>query len=159
MMDSARHTNPLIGLIDTTSRLRGRLKSAFAASAADLGLSEMEVTVLNAVTGAGTPPTVPQIGRALGHPRQVIQRAANALVEAGLIAATPNPEHKRAMLLSSTPKGDAMKRTADARGQEIAAGLLRSIDAELVDQANELLETLRRQIDAHFRNHSEGPKP
>ena len=60
MIDATRQANPLIGLIDTTSRLRGRLKSAFAASAADLGLSEMEVTVLNAVTGASTPPTVPR---------------------------------------------------------------------------------------------------
>lgn len=159
MIDATRSANPLIGLIDTTSRLRGRLKSAFAASAADLGLSEMEVTVLNAVTGASTPPTVPQIGRALGHPRQVIQRAANALVEKGLIAATPNPDHKRAVLLSSTPSGDAMKRKADARGQEIAAGLLCSVDAQLVKQANELLETLRKQIDAHFRNDLEGHKP
>lgn len=159
MIDATRQANPLIGLIDTTSRLRGRLKSAFAASAADLGLSEMEVTVLNAVTGASTPPTVPQIGRALGHPRQVIQRAANTLVEAGLIAASPNPDHKRAMLLAATPKGDAMKRTADARGQEIAAQLLCSVDPKLVAQANELLETLRKQIDAHFRNTPEGPKP
>lgn len=151
MIDSTRHPNPLIGLIDATSRLRGRLKSAFAGSADDLGVNEMQMTVLNAVTEARTPPTVPQIGRALGHPRQVIQRAANALVEARLIAFAANPDHKRAILLLPTDAGEALKREADARGHEIAAELLRSVDAVLVMQANELLETLRRQLDAHFR--------
>jgi DNA-binding MarR family transcriptional regulator len=76
-----------------------------------------------------------------------------------LIEAAPNPDHKRAVLLAPTAKGDAMKRTADARGQEIAAQMLRSVDAQLVTQANELLETLRKQIDAHFRNNPEGPRP
>jgi DNA-binding MarR family transcriptional regulator len=155
MIDATRHPNPLIGLIDATSRLRGRLKSAFAGSAEDLGLSEMEMTVLNAVTGSATPPTVPQIGRALGHPRQVIQRAANALAEAGLIAPSSNPDHKRAVLLLPTVAGEALKREADARGHEIAAQLLRSVDPALVIEANELLETLRMQLDAHFRTEPE----
>lgn len=159
MIDATRHDNPLIGLIDATSRLRGRLKSAFAASAADSGLGEMEMTVLNAVTGARTPPTVPQIGRALGHPRQVIQRAANALVDAGLIATSENPEHKRAVLLAPTASGLAIKQAADEHGDAIAAELLRSVDARLVAQANELLETLRAQIDAHFRQTPERPQP
>jgi DNA-binding MarR family transcriptional regulator len=113
------------------------------------------MTVLNAVTGSPSPPTVPQIGRALGHPRQVIQRAANSLAEAGLIAALPNPDHKRAVLLLATENGRALKRQADARGQEIAARLLRSVDPALVTTANELLETLRLQLDAHFRTEPE----
>jgi DNA-binding MarR family transcriptional regulator len=155
MNDATRHPNPLIGLIDATSRLRGRLKSAFAGSAEDLGLSEMEMTVLNAVTGSPSPPTVPQIGRALGHPRQVIQRAANSLADAGLIEPLPNPDHKRAVLLLATENGRALKRQADARGQEIATRLLRSVDPALVITANELLETLRLQLDAHFRTEPE----
>jgi DNA-binding MarR family transcriptional regulator len=155
MIDTTRHPNPLIGLIDATSRLRGRLKSAFAGSVEDLGLSDMEMTVLNAVTGSPTPPTVPQIGRALGHPRQVIQRAANALVEAGLIETSVNPDHKRAVLLLATETGEALKREADARGNEIAARLLSSVDPALVIEANELLETLRKQLDAHFRTEPE----
>ena len=155
MNEVSRHTNPLIGLIDATSRLRGRLKSTFANATADLGLSEMEMTVLNAVTEARTAPTVPQIGRALGHPRQVIQRAANALIKAGLIESSNNPDHKRAVLLFSTPEGEELKRIADARGHEIASRLLQSVDAQLVKQANDLLETLRAQIDDHFRTHHE----
>lgn len=155
MIDATRHPNPLIGLIDATSRLRGRLKSAFAGSADDLGLSEMEITVLNAVTEARTPPTVPQIGRALGHPRQVIQRAANTLTDAGLIEPAANPDHKRAVLLLPTAAGEELKREADARGHEIAAQLLRSVDPALVIQANALLETLRLQLDAHFRTEPE----
>ena len=47
--------------------------------------------VLSAVAGALSPPTVPQIGRSLGHPRQVIQRIADALVARGLIGFEDNP--------------------------------------------------------------------
>ena len=84
------------------SRLQGRLKGAFTDSRLSTGLGETEMTVLNAVAEAPSPPTVPQIGRALGHPRQVIQRAANALITAGLIATRDNPDHKRAVLLIPT---------------------------------------------------------
>lgn len=156
MSDATRHHNPLIGLIDVTSRLRGRLKSAFAQSIENSGLSEMEMTVLNAVAEAKSAPTVPQIGRALGHPRQVIQRAANTLIETGMIAVQDNPDHKRAVLLMTTDKGMALKREVNAIANQIEAELLRSIDAAFVIETTEKLETLRAQLDAHFRNTPKG---
>jgi DNA-binding MarR family transcriptional regulator len=156
MVAATHHASPLIGLIDANSRLRGRLKSAFAQSAMNFGLNEMEMTVLNAVAEAPTAPTVPQIGRALGHPRQVIQRAATTLAQAGFVAAEANPDHKRAVLLVPTTKGLALKREANAIADRIAAELLRSIDVVLVNETTEKLETLRAQLDAHFRSHPEG---
>lgn len=156
MLDPTRHANPLIGLIDANSRLRGRLKSAFAQSAANFGLTEMEMTVLNAVAEAPTAPTVPQIGRALGHPRQVIQRAATTLAQAGFVATEANPDHKRAVLLVPTAKGLALKRNANAIADRIAAELLCSIDMALVSETTAKLETLRAQLDAHFRSKPEG---
>jgi DNA-binding MarR family transcriptional regulator len=156
MLDATRHHNPLIGLIDATSRIRGRLKSAFAQSTENCGLTEMEMTVLNAVTEAKSAPTVPQIGRALGHPRQVIQRATNTLIENGMIAAQDNPDHKRAMLLITTDKGLALKREVNAIANQIEAELLRSIDAALVIETTTKLETLRAQLDAHFRKTPKG---
>lgn len=151
MRDDSRYANPLIDLFDATTRIRGRLKSAFAGSAAAAGLSEMEMTVLNAVAEARTPPTVPRIGRALGHPRQVIQRAANALVANGLIEAIPNPEHKRAVLLVPTELGRSRKREANARANQMVAKLLDSMDADLIIRTNENLGALRSQIELHFR--------
>src|SRR5882724_3839651 len=93
----ARH--PLVHLIDEVIRLRGRLQSLFAGVGAASGLAPMESTVLTAVVESHTTPTVSQIGRSLGHPRQVIQRAANNLIAARLLETTPNPGHKRAALL------------------------------------------------------------
>jgi hypothetical protein len=85
MPKNKEHVAPFVQLIDEIARLRGRLKVVFPDNAASIGLSELELFVLNAVTGAREPPTVPQIGRSLGHARQVIQRATNALVARGLI--------------------------------------------------------------------------
>jgi len=151
MSSDSRYANPLIGLFDATTRIRGRLKAAFGGIAAAAGLSEMEMTVLNAVAEARTPPTVPRIGRALGHPRQVIQRSANALVAHGLIDTLPNPEHKRAVLLVPTELGRARKREANARASQMVEKLLASMDADLIVRTNENLETLRSQMDSHFR--------
>jgi hypothetical protein len=151
MNHPTRHANPLISLIDGTARLQGRLKGAFVDSRLSTGLGETELTVLNAVAEAPNPPTVPQIGRALGHPRQVIQRAANALIAAGLIAARDNPDHKRALLLIPTPQGIALKHEANRRADAIATDLLTGVDAQLVNEATRLLETVRHQLEAHLR--------
>ncbi|RDV07827.1 MarR family transcriptional regulator [Sphingorhabdus pulchriflava] len=151
MNHPTRHANPLIALIDGTARLQGRLKGAFADSRLSTGLGETEMTVLNAVAEAPNPPTVPQIGRALGHPRQVIQRAANALIAAGLIATRDNPDHKRASLLIPTPQGIALKNEANRRADAIAVDLLTGVDAQLVNEATRLLETVRLQLEAQLR--------
>jgi DNA-binding MarR family transcriptional regulator len=156
MLDATHHSNPLIGLIDVTSRIRGRLKSAFAQSTENCGLNEMEMTVLNAVAEAQYAPTVPQIGRALGHPRQVIQRAANMLIETDMIMAQDNPDHKRAVLLVATEKGLELKRGVNAIASRIEAELLQSIDAAFIIETTRKLETLRVQLDAHFRNNQQG---
>ena len=154
MLDATRQSNPLVGLIDVTSRIRGRLKTAFAESSDGTGLSEIEMTVLNAVAESLSAPTVPQIGRALGHPRQVIQRAANALIAAGLIEPAPNPDHKRAVLLVATEAGKQLKLAANGIADRISADLLRSVDAALVIDITQKLEALRAQLDAHLKGRS-----
>jgi DNA-binding MarR family transcriptional regulator len=151
MIDSRRHPNPLVALIDGTARLQGRLKGAFAEARNCTGLGEMEVTVLSAVAEAQSPPTVPQIGRALGHPRQVIQRAANALMADGLIETLQNPDHKRALLLVPTARGAAVKEEANQRADAISAQLLKGVDADKVKHATQLLEDVRLQLEAHIR--------
>jgi len=138
-------------LSDAVSRMIGRLRSTFDPVNTELGLSSMEMTVLNAVVEASAPPTVPQIGRRLGHPRQVIQRATNLLLERGLIATEQNPNHKRAVLLTATAAGAAMKARADALAAAISTALMEAVDLEMVGQATELLHQIRRQIDAHAR--------
>ena len=118
--------HPLVGLSDELIRLNGRLKGMFAGARRSEGLGDSEIMVLNAVVEADRPPTVPQIGRSLGQPRQIVQRAANSLMATGLIEAEPNPDHKRAVLLRATDRGVALKREIDARADAIAAEIAAS---------------------------------
>ncbi len=144
--------NAVVALIDELLRAHGRLKTFFASVNAATGLSSMESTVLTAVIESTIAPTVPQIGRSLGHPRQVIQRAANALIAAGLIETAPNPYHKRAPLLLPTRQGRVLKRKADARAAELTGALLRSIDAAKWRRVAGDLRELRGEIEAYLRS-------
>lgn len=145
----SRH--PLVGLVDETSRLSGRLKSVFASSRQLAGLGESEIMVLNAVVEAERAPTVAQIGRSLGRPRQLVQRAANSLCEAGLIETAENPDHKRAALLFPTEEGQALKREVDAKAEEIAEQFMPALDLDDVRAATRTLREIRKQIEARLR--------
>jgi DNA-binding MarR family transcriptional regulator len=146
----SRH--PLVGLSDELIRLGGRMKATFAGARREEGLGDSEMSVLNAVVEADHPPTVPQIGRSFGQPRQLVQRAANSLMAAGLIEAAPNPDHKRAVLLRATERGTALKREIDARADAIAGEIGDGLDTELVREATAALNTIRKQLEARLRS-------
>src|SRR5688572_1606563 len=110
---------------DEVARLRGRMRALYADTRAASGLAEMELTVVNAADA----PTVAQIGRSLGHPRQVVQRAANALAALGLVAFAGNPDHKRASLIVATDAGRALKAADHERAQAVTDALMARIDS------------------------------
>lgn len=145
----SRH--PLVGLSDELIRLNGRLKSLFAEARRGAGLGDSEMGVLNAVVEADRAPTVPQIGRSFGQPRQLVQRAANSLIDAGLIEALPNPDHKRAVLLQATPRGVALKREIDKLADAKAAELAATLDAVMVRDAARMLGEIRRSLETQLR--------
>ena len=145
----SRH--PLVGLSDELIRLNGRMKSLFAGARRPEGLGDSEQSVLNAVVEADHPPTVPQIGRSYGQPRQIVQRAANSLIDMGLIEAVPTPDHKRAVLLRATEQGLAVKRDIDARADALAAQLCPQEQAEIVREATQALRAVRKQLEAQLR--------
>ena len=145
----SRH--PLVGLSDELIRINGRMKSLFAGARRREGLGDSEQSVLNAVVEADRPPTVPQIGRSYGQPRQLIQRAANSLIEAGLIEALPNPDHKRAVLLRATPQGVAVKREIDSEVDAIASTLSRGLNDMVIRLATAQLRTIRKQLEDELR--------
>lgn len=140
-----------IRLLDEIARARGRISSAFADGRTLSGLSDLEMVVLNAVTGAAHPPTVPQIGRSLGHARQVIQRAAAALVAQGLAQWIANPDHKRAHRLAATEAGTAIKAEADAHGLAVAERITATMDAGVLEQAVSSLRLVRERLEADAR--------
>jgi len=151
MRTTVARRGPIIGLIDEVSRLNGRLATIFAPSSAGIDLGRTERVVLNAVVEADHPPTVPQIGRALAYPRQLVQRAVNALAAEKLLKTSVNPEHKRAPLLTATAAGLALKRRADKRAATIAAELEAALDISSVLAATAALNNIRRQVEAHLR--------
>ena len=155
MNSSETRLDPLIELFDEVIRLNGRMKSAFAGSRRAVGLAESPMMVLAAVCGAKHPPTVSQIARSLGQPRQIVQRAANALMDEELIEPRDNPDHKRAPLLVATAAGQAVKRRADERAAELSAALAPAVEGrELPRLAGELRE-LRTALQARLREMGE----
>jgi len=152
MQKTSRPLNPVVELIDELVRVNGRLKSIFAGVNAATGLSPMEATVLTAVVESHVAPTVPQIGRSLGNPRQVIQRSANALIGAGLIQTSPNPHHKRAPLLLPTRKGRDLKHKADALASEMTGELLLIINAGRCRRIAGEIRELRSEIEDYLRS-------
>lgn len=139
---------------DEIARLRGRIRALYSETRSASGLAEMELTVLTATVNAASPPTVAQIGRSLGHPRQVVQRAANRLAELGLAAFADNPDHKRASLLVATDAGRALKADDHARAQAITDAILARIDGAVFGRAADQLHTIRAEIEAHLREKS-----
>lgn len=145
-----------IHLVDQLARLRGRTDLAFRSIRTAHGLTEVENIVLTAVTHADRPSTVPQIGRALGHPRQVVQRAADALFARGLIEWRDNPDHKRARLLVPTDAGTGLRQSDDAEGLRLAQALTHGLDKAIVARVAADLRTIRKQIDANLRELAQG---
>lgn len=147
----SHRSNPLVQMIDEIIRLNSRLRTVFAGSAEATGLSAMEAAVLAAVVDAQRAPTVARIGRSLGHPRQIIQRAANNLIEAELVRTMPNPDHKRAVLLYATEAGKKRKRVADAHALKLASHVLKNMNAQKCARLARELHTLRTEIEDQLR--------
>lgn len=154
MSGKQKQYHPVIALIDEVLRLNSRLRTIFEGTTEFTGLSSMQFTVLTAVTESRSAPTVPQIGRSLGHPRQVIQRAANVLVAEGLIDTQDNPNHKRAPVLVATEAGRRLKQEADQRAIASADELLTTIDIPDCETLTGELHDLRGKIEAHIKSRS-----
>lgn len=84
-------------------RLNGRLIDAGDSMAAPVGQTSARWQVLGVV--AGGPASVAQVARTMGLTRQAVQRTADLLAADGLVQYTDNPHHRRAKLMTMTPKG------------------------------------------------------
>lgn len=153
-MTDAAHA--LIQLLDELARTRGRTLAAFSRIRQEAGLTEMESIVLSAVVRARRPPTVPQIGRSLGHARQVIQRAADGLGARKLVAFVDNPDHKRARLLVPTDQGTAVQNANDTMGLEMARQLTAGLDTGEISAAVQSLAAVRHGLETNLRKIEQG---
>ncbi|MBR0681526.1 winged helix-turn-helix transcriptional regulator [Roseomonas eburnea] len=137
-------------------RLNGALLATGDALVAPLGLTSARWQILGAVAEAGGALTVAGIARAMGLARQSVQRVANDLAAAGLVAFAANPGHRRAPLLHLTDAGRAAFEGASARWGPLADTLLRGIPPAEADAAAALLRLLRTRLDTL---RSEEPAP
>jgi DNA-binding MarR family transcriptional regulator len=145
----------LVVVLGEVERISGRCLQIFSRLRQESGLSGIEVLTLFAIAHSPSPPTVPQVGRSLGRPRQVIQRAVRVLEDQGLLRALPNPGHKRAVLLAATESGRALGTRIAEQGATIIAGLADGLglDLGMLGAMHEGLQTLRRRIDEHIDLH------
>jgi DNA-binding MarR family transcriptional regulator len=139
----------LVLILGEANRVAGRCLQIFSRIRQDCDLTGIEVLTLIAIAQATTSPTVPQIGRSLSHPRQVIQRAVRVLEERGLVRPLPNPGHKRAALLEATEAGRALGLALDAQAAKIVSDLADSLELDMgvLGAMSDGLLALRDRID------------
>jgi DNA-binding MarR family transcriptional regulator len=110
-----------------TFRANGLFLAAGDLLAAGEGLTSARWQVLGAVALAGRPLTVPQVARRMGLTRQAVQVSVNRLLGERLVAADPNPDHRRSPLIRLTKLGSskyaALQRRQSTWINELAAGL------------------------------------
>ena len=147
MQDDEAATHRTGRVIFEVLRLNGRLLSAGDALVGDLGLTSARWQVLAAADFGETPETVSGIANILGLARQSVQRVANELFAAGLIAFADNPGHKRARLVALTSAGRAALASADVRRLAWTRGLAAAIDAGDAAKAEAVLVKLRHALD------------
>lgn len=105
----------------TAFRLNGQFLAVAEALAAPAGLTATRWQVLGAVLPE--PLSVSDIARVMGITRQSVQRTADLLAEAGLVAYRSNPAHRRAKLVEVTAKGRQSVRGIDPQHAELAVRL------------------------------------
>lgn len=101
--DAAVALVPLI--IADIYQLAGQLRRNADAITRPIGQTQARWQVLSAASA--DPKTVPQIARRLGIARQNVQRVADMLIDEGLAALSPNPDHKNSPHLVLTEAGRA----------------------------------------------------
>jgi DNA-binding MarR family transcriptional regulator len=119
------------GLVTRVFRLNGLLAAEGESLARPAGQTTARWQLLAMVENG--PATVAQTARTLGLARQSVQRVADVLEAAGLVAYTDNPHHRRARLVGLTDAGrrtlseiQAVQRPwADAIGRRVGANDLR----------------------------------
>jgi DNA-binding MarR family transcriptional regulator len=141
----------MIALIDEMIRGQSRIALIHELAGGLQDLNRTGRSVLTAVVRAATPPTVPQIGRSLGFPRQTIQRQAEDLVRLGFVEFIDNPHHKRAKLLVATLAGAAWYGETNDRALAWAADFTRDIDPKALATAVTVLRQVRQRLERQAR--------
>ena len=97
---------------------------------------------LLAAVSAQEPATLNQIAKKVGRGAPAVSRSVDALVRAGLVERTQDPDNRRRLALRLTDKGRSALETGPASGSQLTVKLERLAHSELraVERAIEILE-------------------
>ena len=133
-------------LVLQSFQLHGLLGAAGDELTEPWGLSSAKWKVLGAISHAGRPLHVAQIGRNMGLTRQGVQRTVNELEDAGLTEMVDNPDHQRAKLVQLTRRGrkvfDEITAVQIRWSNELAEG----ISARTLQTAVSVMATLSERL-------------
>ncbi|MCF8033732.1 MAG: MarR family transcriptional regulator [Desulfarculaceae bacterium] len=131
-------------LLFESFRFHGMLLAAGDRLTKDLGLTSALLQVLGSLEEG--PLTMAQIGRNMGRTRQSVRRSVKLLEGKGMVEARDNPDHRRAMLIASTPKGHRVLDEVNRRHNAWANALTQGLDANQLAKAVETLRTLEQNL-------------
>jgi DNA-binding MarR family transcriptional regulator len=134
--------------VNRIPRLYFLLRAVGDALHADLGITTGMRGVMTSLAAAG-PRTVPELARERPVSRQHIQTLVNDLLAAGLVEASPNPQHRRSPLLGLTDVGRRCLKTMQDREAALLARTAPSVSPVELGAATRLFDLLERDLAAH----------
>jgi DNA-binding MarR family transcriptional regulator len=126
-------------------RINGLALEAGDALTEPLGLSSARWQVLGVVDHEPAP--VANVARIMGLARQSVQQTADALERDGFIEYTENPHHRRAKLITMTPRGREALRKVEAHQAAWANQLAAKLDAKTLRAVAEGLRQVRQCLE------------
>jgi DNA-binding MarR family transcriptional regulator len=135
-------------VILSTFRANGLLLAAGDHVAGEEGLTSARWQVLGAIALADRPLTVPQIARRMGLTRQSVHATVKHLLDDGLLALTPNADHRRSPLVRLTEQGGATYSAIDGRQAAWVNRLAVGIGRGELDTAARVLDEVCRRLEA-----------
>lgn len=134
-------------LMLATLRLEARRLARTDALLEPLGLTGTRWQLLDTIVRAGQPQSAPQLAAALGVTRQGAQKQLDLLAASGLLAAQPNPRHRRSPLYALSAAGQREHARAAALHATWAARLAAGLPANELADALGVLQALHARLD------------
>lgn len=123
--------------IDRLQRVAGRVGERLSD---ELGLTEVAAQALVAVAEGAR--TVSSVAEATGRHVSTASRTVDGLVQADLVSRQEDPQDRRAVRLTLTPRGAATARRVEDYNREVIASSLTDLPAEDVAELARLLGAL-----------------
>ncbi len=131
-----------------------RLRRAGELLHADLDISLSLRAILEWLQENGSQ-TVPKIAEAKSVSRQHVQKSVDELVARGLATITPNPSHKRSVLIGITGEGRRVFKEMQKREAAVMSAIAAKSDGEALAQALDHLIAFNGELNKFLTENSD----